>query len=305
MASAGILLALAFTLLHCGGSPSTSHSTDSTPFTSQAHPVVIVVEENQRYEDVIGNPNMPYLNSLARQFALGANFYADTHPSMPNYFMLTAGDTFGATDTSAPVTTADNVVRELVSAGRTWKYYAEDMPSVGYVGGTVGGYAKDHNPFAFYSDVVDSTAQQANLVPFSQFAADLANGTLPDYAFVVPSNFNNMHNCPAGQASCGFATVASTADAWLQNNMGPLINSSQFKGNGLLVILWDESAANDSVNGGGHIPLVMVGPGVKQGFVSNTLYQHESVLRLSLRVLGISNFPGKAATAPDMSEFFQ
>jgi len=44
---------------------------------------------------------------------------------------------------------------------------------------------------------------------------------------------------------------------------------------------------------------------VKQKYQSNTLYQHESVLRLMLEGLGVSDLPGAAANAPEMTEFFE
>jgi hypothetical protein len=40
------------------------------------------------------------------------------------------------------------------------------------------------------------------------------------------------------------------------------------------------------------------------GFKSTNMYQHQSTLKLSLQLLGISDFPGAAATVPDMTEFF-
>src|SRR3954451_21942568 len=54
--------------------------------------VVIVVEENQSFEDVIRpDSQMPYLNELASHGALARRYYANTHPSINNYFILTAG----------------------------------------------------------------------------------------------------------------------------------------------------------------------------------------------------------------------
>src|SRR5439155_24867704 len=61
---------------------------------------------------------------------------------------------------------------------------------------------------------------------------------------------------------------------------------------------------SDSTHGGGRIPFVVVSPQAKQHYVSSTLFQHQSLLRLSLQALGIASWPGTAATAPSMSEFF-
>jgi hypothetical protein len=49
---------------------------------------------------------------------------------------------------------------------------------------------------------------------------------------------------------------------------------------------------------------VVICPQAKKGFQSTTLFQHQSTLRLMLSSLGVGDFPGLAAAAPDMSEFF-
>ena len=60
-----------------------------------------------------------------------------------------------------------------------------------------------------------------------------------------------------------------------------------------------------SGGGGGHIAGVLVGAHLPEtGCVSDTIFHHESILRLSLRALGVEEFPGAAATAPDLGEFF-
>src|SRR5207302_6394853 len=117
----------------------------------------------------------------------------------------------------------DNIVRQLIATGKTWKSYAEDLPSVGYTGVDRGGYARKHNVFALLADVVNNPAQVVNLVPFSQFSNDLSSNALPNYSFIVPNLCNGSHDCPL-----------STADAWLQANISQLINNEQFQRDGLL-----------------------------------------------------------------------
>ena len=50
---------------------------------------------------------------------------------------------------------------------------------------------------------------------------------------------------------------------------------------------------------------MIVSSKAKVGYRSSSLYQHESTLRLSLKALGLTDFPGAAADAPDMEEFFK
>lgn len=246
--------------------------------------VIIVMEENSDYAGIIGNSAMPYFNSLVNSYVLESSYYGDTHPSIGNYFMLTSGQIITNDDNFTGTVSDDNIVRKLIAAGKTWKEYSENLPSVGYTGGDVGLYAKRHNPLSFFSDVTG--AQLNNLVPFTHFAPDLANNVLPNYSFVVPNLDNDMHD-----------GTAAMADSWLSANIGPLISSSL---NYLLIIVWDESET-DNTNGGGHIVCTLIGPAVKNGYVSTTTYQHESVLRLACDVLGIPA-PGAAATAPSMLE---
>ena len=259
--------------------------------------------ENASYSDVIGAASMPYLNSLAQKYALATNYYANTHPSIGNYFMLTTGQILTNDDSFSGTVSADNVVRELTAAGKTWKSYAESLPSVGYIGGDQPPYLRHHNPMTYFSDVQNSGTQQANLVPFTQFPIDRAAGNLPNYSFVVPNVYDDAHNCPAGMSTCTLAQKLSAADTWLQANIGPLIGDANFQKSGLLIIAFDEAETADTTNGGGHVPVVLVSPQLKQAYQSTTLYQHQSLERFSMELLGVTTIPGAGATAPDMSEF--
>lgn len=272
----------------CGNQPAPTPSSGVPPL---GH-VFIVVEENTDYADVISGSAMPYLDSLAQEYGLATQYYADTHPSIGNYFMMTVGDTITNDDGYSTIVTADNIVRRLIAAGKTWKSYAEDLPSVGYTGGDVGTYARKHNVIALLSDVVNDTVQTKHLVPFTEFAADLVAHTLPNYAFIVPNLCNDAHDCSL-----------STADAWLRTNIDPLVRSTELQQDGLLIIVFDE-AGGDDTRGGGRVGWVAVSAKSKRRYQSATLYQHESTLRLSAQVLGLTSIPNRAAAAPTMGEFF-
>lgn len=265
----------------------------AAPSTGPFSHVFVVVEENENQADVIGNPQMPYLNGLAAAYGHASQYYADTHPSIGNYFMLTVGNVVTNTDSFSSIVSDDNIVRQLLASGKTWKSYAEDLPSAGYTGGDTGTYARRHNVIALLADVVSSSAQRARLVPFSQFATDLGTNALPNYSFIVPNLCNDGHDCPI-----------STADRWLQANIGPLVNSADFQQNGLLIIVYDEASDADTAHGGGRVPWVAVSGKSKRGYVSSTFYQHESTLRLTAQALGLGVFPNRAASAPDMNDFF-
>ena len=282
--------------------PSESAAAGSTAIRPglQVNHVFIVMEENHSYSDVIGNPQMPYLNSLAQTYSDAPAYYADTHPSIGNYFMLTTGQIITNDDGYTQTVYVDNVVRELLAAGKTWKEYSEAIPYQGYYGGDTGEYAERHNPLSYMSDVRNDPAQQQNLVPFTQLATDIANHALPNYGFIVPDLLHDAHD----------GTLAM-ADTWLQANIAPLLASPDFNtpGGGLLIITFDESEDSDTQFGGGHVPWVAVGPDVNMGYppsgslIPVTWYQHESTCRFMLKLAGPSVFPGACATAPDMNEF--
>jgi len=307
-----VLIIVIAGLLQCGcgggGGGNHSSSTGTDPIAannnSQFAHVFIVIEENHSFNDIIGNSAMPYLNSLASANGLATQYYADTHPSLPNYFMLTAGATIAADDGFTEVVSQDNVVRALTAAGKTWKCYAEALPSVGYLGGDVLPYAHHHIPFAYFSDVQNSSTQASNIVPITQLATDISNNSLPDYAFIVPDLNNNAHDCPPGLIICTDTQVLANADQWLAAKVKPLVASSGFQ-KSLLIITFDEGFAADIAHGGGQVATVIVSPLAKAGYQSTKLYQHESTLRLMLEGLGVTDLPGAAATAPDMTEFFK
>ncbi len=282
--------------LACGGGGSGSTITVQTQVPAGqptfSH-VVLVVEENHSYSEVIGNSSMPYFNSLATKYGLATQYFANAHPSIPNYFVLTTGlpETFD--DNFSGTISDNNVVRVLMNAGKTWKAYAESIPSPGYLGKDSGVYLRRHDPFTYLSDVQNNTAQAANIVPFTQFATDLANDALPQFSFITPNSMDDGHNGTPAQA-----------DAWLQANIAPLIANPAFQSSGLLIITFDEGAQSDINHGGGQVATIIISSAAKQGFQSKTFYQHQSLLRLVLAASGVDSFPGSSGVAPDMTGFF-
>jgi phosphatidylinositol-3-phosphatase len=282
---------------NCGGASKTpititvSGTSSSSGVPPSSH-VFIVMEENHSYSSVIGSSSMPYFNSLAQQYGLATWYYANTHPSIGNYFMITAGQVITNNDSLCSTVTQDNIVRHLLTAGKSWKAYAQSLPFAGYTGCGSGYYVKRHNPLAYFSDVANGS-EKYNLVPFTKFSSDLSNHTLPEYSFIVPDLMHDAHD-----------GSLSAADSWLKSNIAPLIASSTFEKDGILIIVFDESYDTDTQHGGGHVAMVMVGPKVKAGYKSGTLYQHQNTLKTLMRALGLTSFPGAASSAASMSDFF-
>ena len=60
--------------------------------------------ENHGYQQVINNPNEPYLNSLIanHKVNLATNYFAVGHPSLTNYLEIVGGSNFGVRSDNAP-----------------------------------------------------------------------------------------------------------------------------------------------------------------------------------------------------------
>jgi acid phosphatase len=310
-----LILAIFITMCGCGGgslsNPVTGGTGGGGTLPAPDH-VFLVVLENHSFSQVIGSPAMPYLNALANQNALATNYFANTHPSLGNYFMLTAGqiETNPVLGDSFPGPVADdNLARAFSGAGKTWKAYLQSLPSPGYIGADVLPYVKRHNPFAYLTDVAGANGQQptamaANLVPFAQLGADLAANAVPNFAFIAPDVNNDAHDCPGGGTACADTNKLTAADNWLKNNIDPLIHNPALA-NSVFIITWDEGLDSDLANGGGQVATVLVGTHVKPAFRSTTLFLHQNTLRLILDLLKVGDRPGLSATATSMNEFFQ
>jgi len=218
-----------------------------TPAPRFGH-VFILVEENHDYADVIGNPATPYLNRLAKEYGLATQYYANTHPSIGNYFMLTVGDTVTNNNDFSGLVTDDNIVRQLLAAGKTWKSYAEDLPSIGYTGHGPGLYARRHKPPVLPVRRGErlGTAAAARAVLAARRRCGQPEAA--NFGFIVPNLCHDAHNC-----------AADSADQWLQTNISPLIASPDFQEDGLLIIVFDE-AKDDATGGGGRVVWVAVSP---------------------------------------------
>ncbi len=286
--------------------------------------VFVLVEENQDFSAVIGEDSpMPYLNELASRYAVAASYYATAHPSISNYFMLTTGqaiwrDLGAEGDGHAEPIDQNNVVRALRRGHKTWKSYAEGLPHAGYTGGNVftSHYVKRHNPLAYFEKDLASDAR-TTLLPIEELTEDIARGRFANYSFIVPDMFHDGHDVEdaggydIGKATCGSREALGQADRWLREKIRPLVESPVFAEKGLLLIVFDEACESDRSDGAGHegggrVPMVLIGGRVRPGYRSIALYHHEDTLRLTLEALGIdrADFPGVARDARSMAEFF-
>jgi hypothetical protein len=299
-----------FTLLLLAGASFHLTATKASAQVPRSKHVYIVAEENRSYEEIVGSPDMPYLNSLIARGALASQFYANEHGSLENYLWVTAGQYITHNNSTLATFNVDNIDRHLIGMGMTFKSYAESLPYSGFTGLYSGAYMKRHAPLPYYTDMANSSLIK-NHQNSNQMAVDIASGTLPNFAFITPDGNHDLHNCSATIVTC-----KRTADAWLKSNIGLLLASKPFQpgGDGVLIIWSDEAdlgsdnrcSATVTSGCGGRIVVSMIGPQVKAGYKSVATYHQQSVLRTILELFGeTSGFPGAANTAPAMAEFFK
>ncbi|MGB8890107.1 MAG: alkaline phosphatase family protein [Candidatus Korobacteraceae bacterium] len=326
----GLLLIVTIVcLISAGFAQQLSSSTSDTPGATEgaaqlpaspvrSNHVVVIMEENRSISEA--SEYMPYLKSLAEQYSQGMQVYSDSHGSWLAYGELTSGlAPFGGEgdggictgDGCTQTITIDNLVRHFSSQGITWRGYFQSMPQIGYLGYQYGEYVRRHNPFAFYSDVVDYPAEQQNLLPADPYMLqDIENNHLANFTWISPDLDHDAHNGSDDQQAL------AAADAYLQTFVPQLLTSPPFQpgGDGVLVVTFDEGELsgdnecggnNDPNNCGGHIWHVVIGPQVRNAYESNTHYKQGSELRMFCDLLGLTSCPGDGATSPAMSEFFQ
>jgi hypothetical protein len=128
--------------------------------------IIIVMEENHGYSDIIGNAQAPYINGLANSGALFTDSHAITHPSQPNYLELFSGSTQGVTNDSCPHSFAgDSEASELIAAGKSFAGYSEDLPGEGSLVCTAGKYARKHAPWTNFTNLPVTTNEPWTAFP--------------------------------------------------------------------------------------------------------------------------------------------
>jgi acid phosphatase len=268
-AGAGLLLWLGF---------DAGRALARTEVVPLAEHVIVVVMENHAYDQV---QSMPYTAGLIAAQTSFRSSYALTHPSQPNYLGLWSGDTFGVGDACPPQGSpysAENLGQACQAAGLSWRSYAENLPWSGYSGCSAdnGLYVRRHCPWTHFNNL-----DHARERPFSDLAADIANGALPRLAFVIPNQCDNTHDCPV-----------ATGDDWLAAHLPAMIDAVGSAG--FVVLTWDE----DDDHYANHILTVFAGGLVKHGYVSARIITHYTVLRTICDALGLAPFGAATAEVP-------
>jgi hypothetical protein len=291
--------------------PAPAHTTPAPVVTTAAPPVaaglphfshvVVIVMENEEYSSIIGNSSAPYINSLANQGALATQYYAISHPSLPNYLALSGGSTFGISSDCNPgpggLATGPSLADQLHGAGISWKAYMEDRPpTCAQAQSDSGNYAVRHDPFMYYPNDVANLC--GNVVPATQLSTDIASGQLPQFSWLTPNVCDDMHD------PCGGDEIAH-GDAYLKSVVPQILGA--LGPNGALFITFDEGTSNlgggQAGAAGGQVTFIAAGPAVRGGYKSSVHYDHYSLLGTIEAAWGLPRLGG-AAGATTMNDLF-
>lgn len=225
--------------------------------------------------------------------------------------------------------TVKTIADQLDFAGRSWKAYMEDMgndpqreaarcgrPALGERDHTQKAtaddqYAARHDPFVYFHSIVDDAARcAAHVVSLSPLQDDLRSvATTPTLSVISPNLCNDGHDgrCAGPSVSGSTAGGGRAIDAWLAMYAGMIMNSSAYRQDGLLLILFDEADTGDTTAccgevpgpnsddpgrggpGGGRVGAVALSPFIRPGTVSDVPYNHYAMLRSLEDLLGITS----------------
>lgn len=237
--------------------------------------VVVVIYENHAYEQIIGSPDAPYINSLATDpyAALFSQSYGVTHPSQPNYMYLFSGDNQNVILDFTPLSfllpfSTPNLGAELLQNGKTFKGFSEDLPYTGFTGDSVNGYKRKHSPWINWQDGTTNGIPAALNLPLDSFPTDF--NQLPNVSFVIPTLDHDMHD---GSIAVG--------DAWLQTHLDAYAQWCKTH-NSLLIFTYDEDDDFHS----NRIPTFFLGQMVKHGEYTEHI-DHNNVLHVMEDMYGL------------------
>jgi hypothetical protein len=253
------------------------------PVPALQHALVIVMENKDKGE-VVGNSEARYFNSLIAHYAVLSDYRGVAHPSLPNYLALVSGSTHGIqSDCTSCTVSGRNLADTVEGSHRSWKTYAEGLPRAGWTGPWSGRYAKKHDPFLYFRDVLASPARRRRVVPLKQLSRDLAASRLPSFSLVVPDLCHDMHDCSV-----------ATGDAWLKGFLRPLLKSP-WLASSVVFVVFDEPA---SAAASGRVPALALGPLVLAGSVDADRTSHYGLLRTIEDAWGLPRLGHSAGAHP-------
>lgn len=240
-----------------------------------------ILLENHSAAQILGGgarAGMPYLDQLANAYGNATNYHnGNVHPSLPNYLLLTSGQTWGITDDSYHLVRdrGANLFAQLSAAGIPWRAYAESMGQPCRTSdGTL--YASRHNPAVYYDSIVGNRPLcTQNVVDLTNLWSDLAADSVR-YAWITPNLVSDVHDGTKAQG-----------DAWLRTVIPRIMASAGYHNGGAIFILFDESDTGSDL-----LPAVVISDRLRtHPMVDTTPYTHRSYLAGMQDLLGLPRLP--------------
>ncbi len=254
--------------------------------------------------------DLPFYYARATTFAIGDRYFCSVlGPTLPNRSYLLAATSFGHIRNDQGVFGRLTIFNRLDDSGVTWKVYYNDLP---------------------YAAQLFGISSRTSVVPFSHFISDAAAGTLPQVSFVDAAMGilrAELDEHPPANIQQGEQFAASVTEAVLASPNWPRT---------ALFITYDEhggfydhvpppaACAPDAIppmldpsdpssdfpaefdRYGFRVPLLVVSPYAKPGFVSHVTYDHTSILRFietRYDLPALTNRDANAAPLLDLFDF--
>lgn len=239
-----------------------THATKTTAQSTPARPhIMIIMMENQSYNQVIGNASAPCVNTLAATYLRATNSHARGHDSLPNYLELISGHTYEASGTGQDCTPSScgpiagtTIVDQLRAAGIPWRAFMGAMPSncdTSNAGGS-GGYGVRHDPFVYFAQG-RTGPECGHDVPATGLLTALHGPRPPDFVFYSPSI------CQDGGQDAPCSTIAN-GDRFLAKRIPQIMATPWYRDGGTIILTWDEGNDEGGQHGddGGHVLTVVI-----------------------------------------------
>ena len=190
-----------------------------------------------------------------------------------------------------PCVDVPTLADSLQNAGVGWKYYAPPQNAPGYIWSALD--AINH--------IRNSSLWSTNVVPESQFVTDALNGNLPAVSWLV----TGLYSEHPVQGSC-------SGENWTVQQINAIMQGPQWNSTAIF-LTWDDSGGfydhlpptNLDIYGlGPRVPLLIISPFARAGYISHTQYEFSSVLKFIETVFNLPTLSDRDAQANDMTDGF-
>lgn len=260
--------------------------------------------------------DIPNYWAYARQFALADHYFTSVHgPSVPNYFYMIAAQSGGVIDDGdpgpgtlcdgtpggdvqvinsagqislqAPCFDFPTLADSLQNAGLSWKNYSDGLP---------GGI------FDEIRHIRLSPTWQSHVASSEQFLSDIESGQLATMSWVYP---------PLGKTDHPPESVCQ-GENWTVEQLNALMQSPLWSST-VVFVTWDDFGGfydhvappqPDQMGFGPRVPLLIISPFAKSGYISHTVYEHSSVLKFVETRFGLAALTARDAAASGMLDSF-